>query len=199
MMEEKFDIKYLIGKNEKESIRRIKKIKQYENDVINDGWILITIGNYEYGSMPLEDLSEGFELLDVWFKSFKEVYVQLQSSSRVLLDYWENPFDFFVFEKKDGKVFIRYFKRVLLITDGHVQKSLVYGLELLAETVVQEESFFKIIQCVVNSFWTEISELNPILKDYIEQFKIKGIASKTTPKTASEFLKSYFTRGIYEK
>lgn len=61
MMEEKFDIKYLIGKNEKESIRRIKKIKQYENDVINDGWILITIGNYEYGSMPLEDLSEDFE------------------------------------------------------------------------------------------------------------------------------------------
>lgn len=52
MMEEKFAIKYLIGKNEKESIRRIKKIKQYENDVINDGWILITIGNYEYGSMP---------------------------------------------------------------------------------------------------------------------------------------------------
>lgn len=172
MMEEKFDIKYLIGKNEKESIRRIKKIKQYENDVINDGWILITIGNYEYGSMPLKNLSEGFELLDVWFKSFKEVYVQLQSSSRVLLDYWENPFDFFVFEKKDGKIFIRYFKRVLPITDGHVQKSLVYGLELLAETVVQEESFFQIIQCVVNSFWTEISKLNPILKDYIEQFKI---------------------------
>ena len=172
MMEEKFDIKYLIGKNEKESIKRIKKIKQYENDVINDGWILITIGNYEYGSMPLKNLSKGFELLDVWFKSFKEVYVKLQSGSRVLLDYWENPFDFFVFEKKDGKIFIRYFKRVLPITDGHVQKSLVYGLELLAETVVQEESFFQIIQCVVNSFWTEISELNPILKDYIEQFKI---------------------------
>ena len=43
MMGKKFDIKYLIGKNEKESIRRIKNIKQYENDVINDGWILITM------------------------------------------------------------------------------------------------------------------------------------------------------------
>jgi len=48
--------------------------------------------------MPLEDLSEGFELLDVWFKSFKEVYVQLQTTSKVFLDYWENPFDFFVFK-----------------------------------------------------------------------------------------------------
>ena len=171
-MEGKFDIKYLIGKNGQESIKRIKKIKQYETDVINDGWILITIGNYEYGSMPLEDSSEGFELLDVWFKSFKEVYVQLQSSSKVFLDYWENPFDFFSFEKKDGNVFIRYFKRGLPIIDGRVQKSLVYEVELLAETVVQEEAFFKIIQCFVNSFWAEISELNPILKVYIEQFKI---------------------------
>lgn len=28
---------------------------------------------------------------------------------------------------------------------------------------------------------------------------LEGIASKATPKTASEFLKSYFTRDVYEK
>lgn len=43
--------------------------------------------------------------------------MQLQSSSKVLLDYWENPLDFFVFEKKDNNVCIRYFKRVLSINN----------------------------------------------------------------------------------
>ena len=172
-MEAKFDIQYLIGRKEKKALKRIKGSAQYKKTFSPDGWILITIGDYEYGFLQVDDSVDGFELLDEWFNSFKEVYIKLHSSSMVILDYWEEPTEYFLFKRKDGNVCIQYFEKTFPPSnDGQVIATKVYGIKLVAETVVPEERFFNTIQTKVNEFWMEVGSLNPILKDYVEQFKI---------------------------
>ena len=66
MINENFDIKYMIGRKEKKKLRKIKNIEQFEKrEVTPDGWISIQLGNYEYGFLTLDDSLPGFELLDV--------------------------------------------------------------------------------------------------------------------------------------
>ena len=45
-MKAKFDIQFLISRTE---LKKIKNVKQYKKAAGLDGWILITIGDYEYG------------------------------------------------------------------------------------------------------------------------------------------------------
>ncbi len=78
MNEKKFDIQYLIGSSEKKALKELKRIGQYKKVVSPDGWILIRIGDYEFGFLPEDDSPDGFELLDNWFDSFKNIYIKLK-------------------------------------------------------------------------------------------------------------------------
>ncbi len=66
----KFDIKYMIGQKEKDSLKKIKHFSQFNRDVSPDGWIQITIGDYEYGCLQDDSSIDGFEILENWFCTF---------------------------------------------------------------------------------------------------------------------------------
>ena len=172
MMNIKFDIQYLISKKDKDKLRRINTVKQYKEIASPDGWILITIGEHEYGFLQEDDSLDGFELLDNWFNSFKDVVSKLKTESTVVLDYWDEPDEFFVFERVANYIHIKYFNRIYPITDGRMQRTSIYGINMIAETEVPEKEFFDTIKTKVNDFWTEVGNLNSILKDYVERFKI---------------------------
>ena len=69
----KFDIKYKIGQKEKDSLKKIKHFSQFNRDVSPDGWIQITIGDYEYGFLQDDSSIDGFEILENWFCTFKDI------------------------------------------------------------------------------------------------------------------------------
>lgn len=167
-----FDIQYLIGQKEKEELSMLKNINQYSCEARPDGWILINIGEYEYGFLQNDSSLDGFELLDIWFKSFKEIYINLHSLGKAVLDYWEEPSDCFIFERKDDNICIKYIEKEVLLKKGQVIETNEQSGKLIAETFVHKDAFFFIIKSKVNEFWNDIGNLNPILKDYVEQFKI---------------------------
>lgn len=169
----KFDIKYMIGQKEKDSLKKIKHLSQFDRDVSPDGWIQITIGDYEYGFLQDDSSINGFELLENWFSTFKDVYLKLQPDSKILFDYWDEPDEFFVFERENNFVTVQYFKKEYLIKDGIIQNQNVYEIRLVAETKIPEELFFSKIKEKVNEFWDEVGALNPILKSYVKEYKIE--------------------------
>lgn len=172
MNEKKFDIHYVIGSSEKRALKELKQIGQYKKDVSPDGWILIRIGDYEFGFLPEDDSPDGFELLDNWFDSFKSVYIELKRLSRAVLEYWDNSSDCFVFEKKNNTVRIQYYERIYPVVNGRLATTETPTTKLNADVVVSETVFFTVIKTRVNEFWSEVGVLNPILKEYVEQFKI---------------------------
>ena len=172
IMKAKFDIQFLIRRKE---LKKIRNIKQYKKAAGLDGWILITIGDYEYGFLQEDDTADtidGFELLDEWFDSFKDIYEKLNKASRVVLDYWDEPDEFFVFERKSNLVHVQYFEKAFPIIEGRIQQTRVYDIKLIAEAIVPEELFFNTVKTRVNEFWTEVGNLNTNLQNYIEEFKI---------------------------
>lgn len=171
-MSKRFDIQYYIGNKEKNEIVKAKTINQFENEINIDGFILITIGDYEYGFLPQDDYTSGFELLDTWFKFLKEVYIKIKSNSKVIMDYWEEPNEFFIFEKEAGNIRIQYFHKILPVINNQIQNCFVYEVKLVAETVILENYFFDTVKTKVNEFWDELSECNSLLSDYFEKFKI---------------------------
>ena len=173
-MNENFNIQYYIGNKKKNEISRVKTISQFEKENNHDGYILINIGDYEYGFFPLDDSSSGFELLDIWFKILKEVYIKIKSNPKVFMDYWEEQNEFFIFEREDGNIRIQYLHKVLPVVNNQIQNSFVYEVKLVAETVVLENYFFDTVKTKVNEFWDELSDLNPSLKNYFEKFKINS-------------------------
>lgn len=172
MINNKFKINYLISKNEKESITKINNLNQFETDVLKGSCISIQIGDYEYGEYPSSENEDGVELLDMWFSSFKEVYNQIRSNTKVIFNYWENPFDFFEFVKKDKNISIRFSRKKLLIINQRIQNNIVYGVDLLAETTITMEDFLKTIKDSVNKYWDEVASLNPILFEFTRTKKI---------------------------
>lgn len=172
-MEKKFEIKFEFNKELIEDLRKIKTLSQFETEICKEGWLLFEIGNSSYGELPSAESINGLELLDVWFKYLKEVYLKLHITSKVVLDYWENPFDFFVFTRENDTVAIQYFKRILPIDNGIYQKDLVHEIKLLAETVIAEEDFFNTIKHAVNNFWNELIKINSLISAYAEEFYIK--------------------------
>lgn len=171
-MNNAFAIKYSIGKKEKDEIRKCKNSKMYENDIYHDGSILIKIGDYDFGFLPSDDFFSGTELLDEWFKSFKEVYNKLKKERKLVFDYWEEPHLFFVFELNEEIVNIKYFERLFPVIDGRWCQTNVFGINLIAETNINEKKFFTILKDAVNNYWEEIIILNPVLKDFAEKNKI---------------------------
>ena len=172
MTKNTFNINYLISKNEKESIIKINNANQFETDVIKDSWISIIIGDYEYGGFPVNETEGGDELLDLWFTSFKEVYNQLKSNTEVILNYWENPFDYFEFIIEDKNISVRFLRKKLLIENQRIQNNIVCGVDLIAETILSTDSFLKTIKESVNNYWDEVARLNPILCDFTRTKKI---------------------------
>ena len=171
-MKAKFDIQFLISRKE---LKKIKNIKQYKKAAGLDGWILITIGDYEYGFLQEDDTVDtidGFELLDEWFDSFKDIYEKLNKASRVVLDYWDEPDEFFVFERKSNLVHVQYFEKAFPIIEGRIQQTRVYDTKLIAETIVPEELFFNTLKTRINEFWTEIGKLNINFQNYIIEKRI---------------------------
>ena len=191
MMNIKFDIQYLISKKDKDKLRRINTVKQYKEIASPDGWILITIGEHEYGFLQEDDSLDGFELLDNWFNSFKDVVSKLKTESTVVLDYWDEPDEFFVFERVANYIQIKYFNRIYPITDGRMQRTSIYGINMIAETEVPEKEFFDKIKTKVNDFWTEVGNLNSILKGAF--YFYADLTRKLNPNTRLEFMriKSY--------
>lgn len=172
MINNKFNIHYLISKNEKESIIKINNANQFETDVIKDSWISIIIGDYEYGEFPANENENGDELLDMWFTSFKEVYNQLKSCSKVIMNYWENPFDFFEFIREDRNISVRFSRKKLLIENQRIQNNIVCGVDLIAETILPTDIFLKTLKESVNNYWDEVARLNPILFEFTRTKKI---------------------------
>ncbi len=172
MIKEQFNVEYKIGQKEKDAIKKIKKISQFNQDVSPDGWIKITIGDYEYGFLQNDSLIDGFELLDVWFCTFKDVYTKLISDSEIVFDYWDAPDEFFIFKRQGNLVTVQYYEREFPVENGRIQRPNVYAIKLVAETTIVENLFFNKIKETVNEFWNEVGSLNPILKDYVEKFKI---------------------------
>ncbi|MBO6100018.1 MAG: hypothetical protein J6P07_01630 [Spirochaetaceae bacterium] len=171
-MKEKFDIQFLISRTE---LKKIKNVKQYKKAAGLDGWILITIGDYEYGFLQednADDKIDGFELLDEWFSSFKVVYAKLNKDSKVVLDYWDEPDEFFVFERKSNLVHIQYFEKAYPVIEGRIQQTRVYDIKLIAETIVPEELFFNTLKTRINEFWTEVAKLNINFQNYIIEKRI---------------------------
>lgn len=173
MNEKEFDIQYLIGSSEKKALKELKKIGQYKKDVSPDGWILIRIGDYEFGFLPEDDATDGFELLDNWFDSFKNIYIELKRFSHAVLEYWDNPSDYFVFEKKNDNISIRYYEKSYPVVNGRLAIKETPTTKLNAGITVSETFFFTVIRTRVNEFWSEVGSLNPILKEYVERFKIE--------------------------
>ena len=100
------------------------------------------------------------------------IYEKLNKASRVGLDYWDEPDEFFVFERKSNLVHIQYFEKVYPVIEGRIQQTRVYDIKLIAEAIVPEELFFNTVKTRVNEFWTEVGNLNTNLQNYIEEFKI---------------------------
>ena len=165
----KFDIKYEIGQKEKDSLKKIKHFSQFNRDVSPDGWIQITIGDYEYGFLQDDSSIDGFEILENWFCTFKDIYIKLQPNSRIVFDYWDEPDEFFVFERKNNFIIIKYYEKIFSLGK---QNSNIYEINLIAETSIPEDFFFSKLKEKVNEFWDEVESLNPILKGYIDKFKI---------------------------
>ena len=172
MINENFDIKYMIGRKEKKKLRKIKNIEQFEKrEVTPDGWISIQLGNYEYVFLTLDDSLPGFELLDVWFDAFKNVYIELQNNTTAEFEYWEGS-EFFVFEKKDAAVHIAFYERKYPIINGRFAMNEKPTIELCADTTVSADIFFHVLKTRINEFWSEVGNLNAILKTYVEKCKI---------------------------
>lgn len=173
-MNEKFNIRYLIGSSEKDALKRLTKIEQYKRDVYvsPDGWISIQIGDYEFGFIPEDDSADGLELLDSWFDSFKTVYEELQKSSRVMLEYWEEPGEYFIFEKANGNVSVQYYEKIFPVKNGRLILTETSKIKLTADVVILENDFFNLIKSKVNEFWLEVGKLNSVLEKYVEHCKI---------------------------
>ena len=59
----------------------------------------------------------------------------MNTESTVILDYWEEPDEFFVFERAANYIHIKYFNRIYPIADGRIQGTSIYGINMIAETV----------------------------------------------------------------
>ena len=86
-----------------------------------------------------------------------------------VFDYWDEPDEFFVFERKNNFIIIKYYEKIFSLGK---QNSNIYEINLIAETSVPEDFFFSKLKEKVNEFWDEVESLNPILKGYIDKFKI---------------------------
>lgn len=172
MKKDQFDIQYRISRENKEEIKQIKKIDEYNKNVSPAGWISITIGDYEYGFIQNDDSLDGFELLDKWFKSFKDVVIELSKVPKVVLNYWDEPDEFFEFERVCNDIHIKYYNRIYPVIDGHIKITTVYSIKMIAETLISEKDFIRIIKTRGNAFYSEIYTLNPILREYVKKFKM---------------------------
>lgn len=173
-MKEKFDIQYRITKRDREEIKKIKKVKQFFDDIGPQGDISITLGDYVTSQIFDIDEVSNWDILDVWFRNFKNVYENLADGKQIVINDIDEPRSFFRFMRGDGKILIQHYDRKYPVYNGrYCFNADLYEIECLGETIVQENSFFEIIKRSVNSYWTEIAELNPILSEYVEQFKIK--------------------------